>query len=270
MRPLSDLPRSALADVRGVLCDIDDTLTTEGKLTAEAYAAMEALHDSGYWVIPVTGRPAGWCDHIARMWPVDAVVGENGAFYFCYDSDNRELTKHYFADAATRRRNRERLAAVSEHILREIPGTALASDQHYREADIAIDFCEDVPRLADADVDRIVAIMRKAGMTAKISSIHVNGWYGDYDKLGMTKTLMHQKFGLDLDHNRERFVFIGDSPNDAPMFAYFPYSVGVANVGDFAARLTGTPNEPPKYVTPSRSGGGFAELAHMLIAAKNS
>jgi HAD superfamily hydrolase (TIGR01484 family) len=215
-------------------------------------------------VVPITGRPAGWCDHIARMWPVDAVVGENGAFYFCYERAARRLLKRFRDDDATRAANRARLAAVRDRVLADVPGAVLASDQLYREADLAIDYCEDVPRLDDAAVDRIVAIMRGAGMTAKVSSIHVNGWFGDYDKLGMTRTLMRERFGVDLDADRDRYVFVGDSPNDTPMFGYFPLSIGVANVRRFAARL----EHAPAYVTAADAGAGFAELAARLLAAR--
>ena len=265
-RPLASLPAAALARVRGIFADIDDTLTTGAKLTADAYAAMERLHASGLIVIPITGRPAGWCDHIARMWPVHAVVGENGAFWFAHDDARRKLVKRFLEDDATRAANRARLVAVRDRILAEVPGSALASDQLYREADLAIDFCEDVPRLPDAQIDHIVAIMREAGMTAKVSSIHVNGWFGRYDKLGMTRTLMRERFGVDLDACRSEFVFVGDSPNDAPMFRYFPLSVGVANVRDFGSRL----ENPPEYVTDAASGAGFVELAERLLAARSA
>src|SRR6202163_5065090 len=144
MRPLAAMPVAPRAAMRGVLADIDDTLSTAGKITAEAYAAMENLHAAGLLLIPITGRPAGWCDHIARMWPVDAVVGENGALYMRHDDGARALKKRFAADEAERKRNRQRLAAIGEKILREIPGCALASDQQYRETDIAIDYCEDV------------------------------------------------------------------------------------------------------------------------------
>src|SRR5262249_57511345 len=82
MEPLDSFPMAARRRIRGVLADIDDTITTDGKLTAAAYGALERLQAAGFRVVPITGRPAGWCDHIARMWPVDAVVGENRAFYF--------------------------------------------------------------------------------------------------------------------------------------------------------------------------------------------
>ena len=197
------------------------------------------------------------------MWPVDAVVGENGAFYFYFDAMQKKLVQRFLQGATARAAHRETMAAVGEHILREVPGCALASDQRYRETDLAIDYCEDVPRLPDAEVDRIVALMRAAGMTAKISSIHVNGWFGDYDKLGMTRTLMLERHGADLARDEARYLFVGDSPNDAPMFKFFSNSVGVANVADFGARL----NHPPAYVTNRRSGEGFVEVVDLLLGA---
>jgi len=266
MKPLAKMPQAAVRALRGVLLDIDETLTTDGELTAPAYAALARLHDAGLLVVPITGRPGGWCDHIGRMWPVDAVVGENGAFYFAYDRGARKLIKRFRDDAATRAAHRARLAAVGDRILAEVPGAALASDQQYREADLAIDYCEDVPRLSEREVDRIVAIMRAAGLTAKVSSIHVNGWFGAYDKLAMTRTLMQERFGLALDAERDRFAFVGDSPNDAPMFGFFPNAVGVANVRSFAGRL----EHAPAFVTQAASGAGFVELAEFVLRGRRA
>ena len=191
MKPLVQLPEPGR--IRGLLFDIDETLTTEGKLTAAAYAAIERLKRAGRLVVPVPGRPAGWCDHIARMWPVDAVIGENGAFYFGFFDG--KLVKRFHDDAPTRSSHRARLQDIGKRILREIPGCALASDQAYRETDLAIDFCEDVPALSLETAERIAALMRSAGLTAKISSIHVNGWIGSYAKLAMTGRLFSQMFG---------------------------------------------------------------------------
>ena len=264
MLPLHDLPDADLARIDGLFLDIDDTLTIEGRLPAHAYAALEALHDSGLRVVPITGRPAVWCDHFARMWPVDAVVGENGAFYFWHDPDAKKLRQRFLADDATRAANAERLKLVAAEILQAVPGCALASDQFCRVADIAIDFCEDVPALPKSEVERIAALMRAAGMTAKISSIHVNGWFGDYDKLSMARRLMQERYGIDLDRERQRYLFIGDSPNDEPMFGYFPQAVGVANVAEFTADMT----NPPAYVTDGRGGDGFVELAQRLLQAR--
>jgi HAD superfamily hydrolase (TIGR01484 family) len=181
MRPLAEFPADTRASIRGVFFDIDDTLTTDGRLTADAYAAMERLHDAGLIVVPITGRSAGWCDHIARMWPVAAVVGENGAFYFRYDRAACRMIRRFIQDGHTRAAQRERLQEIGARIVAEVPGAAIAADQPYRDTDLAIDYCEDVPPLASEAVDRIAALMRARGLTAYVSSIHVNGCFGTYD-----------------------------------------------------------------------------------------
>ena len=212
-------------------------------------------------MIPVTGRPAGWCDHIARMWPVDAVVGENGALWFRYDARERRLSKRFVATEAERSERARRLDAIAARILREVPGSAIASDQPYREADLAIDFREDVAPLPRPAVARIVALMESEGLTAKVSSIHVNGWFGGYDKLSTARRMLREEFAIDLDASREAFVFAGDSPNDQPMFEFFPNAVGVANVREMADLMT----HLPAWITPSSGGAGFAELAEALL-----
>jgi HAD superfamily hydrolase (TIGR01484 family) len=266
MQPLRQLPRPVAARTHTVFSDIDDTLTTDGQLTPPAYAALDDLRRAGLRVILITGRPAGWCDHIARMWPVDAVIGENGAFYYWHDHAAHKLKYRHLLDGVERAANSAKLAAVRDTILREVPGCAVASDQFCRLYDLAIDFCEDVPPLPTSEVDRIVALMELVGMSAKVSSIHVNGWFGHYDKLSMAHLLMRERYGLELAQEREHCMFVGDSPNDAPMFAYLPHTVGVANVMAFADRMDAL----PAYVTPSRGGAGFAELARTLLAARGA
>src|SRR6478735_302038 len=250
MKPLADCPRATLAAIRGVLTDIDETVSTEGHLTAEAYAALAALKKAGLLVIPVTGRPAGWCDLMARFWPIDAVVGENGAFWMWHDDKARKLRTRFIQSDEERADGRRRLEAVRADVLREVPGAGIASDQPYRLADLAIDFCEDVPPLSRAEVDRIVAIFERHGATAKISSIHVNGWFGNYDKLTTSKTMMAELFDIDLEREADRYAFSGDSPNDSPMFGFFPNSVGVANVREFAGAMP----HLPCWITTARSG----------------
>lgn len=245
-----------------LLADIDDTITSEGALPSASLAAMEHLRDAGLKIIPVTGRPAGWCDHIARMWPVDAIVGENGALYMAYDRGARKMRQGFAKDAQARQTDRAKLDQLARKILRAVPGCGIASDQPYRIADLAIDFCEDVDPLPKDEVDRIAALFEAAGATAKISSIHVNGWFGRYDKLSMTQRLFTEIFELNLEHENPKCAFVGDSPNDQPMFGYFQNSIGVANVRDFEL------NDPPKWVTKARSGQGFCELAQMILNAR--
>ena len=261
MKPLSFFPQAEVRAIRGVFADIDDTITTEGQLTAEAYTAMERLRSLGLAVVPVTGRPAGWCDHIARMWPVDGVVGENGAFYFRYDREKRRMSRYYIDGEEKRTANRKRLAALGQQIVEQVPGAAISSDQLYRETDLAIDHCEDVAPLPISSVDHIVTLLDDAGATVKVASIHINAWFGSYDKLSMTKKFAADCLDVNLDDAEGYFSFIGDSPNDAEMFAFFSHAVGVANVRDFEDLL----KIAPTYVTKNKSGAGFAELATFLI-----
>jgi len=266
MRPLRKFPADQRRVAEVVLTDIDDTLTTDGRLPAASLAALEDLNKAGLRVVPVTGRPAGWCDHIARMWPVDAVVGENGAFYFAYDRGRRTMRSEFAKHGPQRQEDRIRLDALRATILAEVPGSAIASDQDYRIADLAIDFREDVEPLPATAVDRIVELFTQAGATAKVSSIHVNGWYGTYDKLTMTRRCLHDLFDIDVDvdADNERIVFAGDSPNDAPMFAFFRHSVGVANIHRFDLPAQ------PAWVTDAESAAGFRELADALLSARRT
>jgi len=254
---------AALARLRGVLLDIDGTITTAGRLGAAAYGALERLQKAGLLVIPVTGRPAGWCDLIARFWPVDAVVGENGALYFRYDHDRRRMIRRFARSDAERAQDRERLRVIGEDVLRAVPGAAIAADQLYRDTDLAIDYCEDVPPLPPESVARIHALLTARGLTAKASSIHVNAWHGTHDKLSMTRRLMSEQFGVDLDAERDAFAFIGDSPNDEPMFAYFPNSFAVANIAPFVDEL----DHPPACVVEAEEGAGFVLFAERVLAA---
>lgn len=264
MKPLRNAPFETWRTKRFLMLDIDDTLTSEGRLTAEAYTALQAASEAGLIVIPVTGRPAGWCDMIARFWPVDAVVGENGAFSYRYDHQTRRMHRSYVQPELERAANRERLNQLAQRILAEVPGAAIASDQAFRDIDLAIDFCEDVPPLSQTAVDRIVQLFEGEGATAKISSIHVNGWFGSHDKLTTSLSLLQQAFGCSAQQARSEVVFVGDSPNDAPMFGYFVDAVGVANVVGQASRCAAL----PQWVCDTPSGRGFAELVQAILKAR--
>ncbi len=261
MKSIQDFPNTSKHQIKYVLTDIDDTLTNDGYLPAVAYSAMELLQQAGIKVIPITGRPAGWCDHIARMWPVDGLVGENGAFYFYYDRVQHKMIRRYWRTEEQRKNDRQKLMQLQDIILSKVEGCAISADQQYREADLAIDFSEDVPTLSKAEVDLIVQIFQEAGAVAKISSIHVNGWFGDHDKLAMTKRLFREIFQTDLDNIKNSVIFSGDSPNDAPMFAYFSHGVGVANISHF---LDDLPTKPA-WVTGKEGGYGFAEMVDVLL-----
>jgi len=261
MQPIHEL--SGQTDpVRFVLTDIDDTLTDDGKLGVQAYEALWRLHDAGFLIVPVTGRPAGWCDLIIRQWPVHAVVGENGAFVY-YSQQERGAAKIrtlYHPDVAGDEVH-ARLDLLGEKVLEAIPGTRVARDQFARQFDLAIDFREDPPDLGLETAERIRQLCEAQGAVAKISSIHVNAWFGSYDKLSMTKLFLSRIYGLGEDAIKKQVLFCGDSPNDQPMFYFFPLSVGVANIMDMIEYIS----HPPAYITPSRGGRGFSEAAEILL-----
>lgn len=262
--PFFEIPSPVLSGVHTVLTDVDDTLTSSGQLTADAYLHLERLFLSGIRVVLVTGRPAGWCDHMARMWPVHGVVGENGAFYMWMDETEKRIRTRHLLAAQERQKLRKRLDLAREDVLKAVAGCAVASDQDFRQYDLAIDFCEDVLRLPQAQVDQIVSVLQTHGLTTKVSSIHVNAWQGEWNKLTTVKRMFKEVWRLDLEKEKGNMIYMGDSPNDMPMFEFFPHAVGVANVMDFADRMPIMPN----WITQNKSGAGFVEVAQALLQSR--
>jgi HAD superfamily hydrolase (TIGR01484 family) len=261
VRPLALLPADDAGALRVLLTDIDGTLTDdEGRIPWQVFRSLEAARAAGLIVVPVTGRPAGWCDLIARTWPVDAVIGENGGLAFW--RDDHGLRRWYAQTAEQRRHNRARLDAIGALLLRDHPGAALASDQASRELDLAIDFCEDVAPLPWGEVDRIVAALEREGLHVKVSNIHVNAWFGEHDKSQAATSWLGPHLGLDLlGVDRGRAIFFGDSPNDSPLFATFPQGVGVANILEFGERVP----TPPRWVTQAPRWAGFVEGVGQIL-----
>lgn len=245
--------------IKYVFTDIDDTLTTDGKLPFNSYKSLWDLSEAGITVVPVTGRPAGWCEMIARLWPVHGVIGENGAFYFSYQ--NQQMKREFFVPEEQLQHSQSQLEAIKKQVLTDVPGSAVASDQFCRLADLAIDFCEDVPALPKKQVDKIVEIFKTHGAQAKISSIHVNGWFGDFNKLKMCQRYCLNEFGFSLDENLSKCAFIGDSPNDEPMWEFFTNGFAVANIKSFVGEL----NSKPTFVTNNNGANGFEEFASNLL-----
>jgi len=259
--PLESISLDCIKNLQGIFFDLDDTFTTHGRIPACSFSALWSLKEAGLILVPVTGRPAGWCDHLARMWPVDGVVGENGAFYFWVDEKKGKLEKRFLDAESIRAEKRQRLTAIRAEILETVPGCAVASDQHFRETDLAIDYCEDVAPLGSEAVKKICQIFKAHRAICKVSSIHVNGWFGNYDKLGMAKKFVTERFVMELDAIRDRFAYCGDSPNDEPMFGYFPTSVAVKNILKFLNQM----QTWPAYITSQEGGEGFAEFADHIL-----
>jgi HAD superfamily hydrolase (TIGR01484 family) len=273
MQPLALWPVDERRRITGVLTDIDDTLTTEGTLTPDALQALHDLRAAGLPVIAVTGRPVGWSVPFARSWPVNAIVAENGAVALIGHNRMRPcpnpppagegVRKIYQQDATTRAAHYARLQEVAQRVLREVPGATLAQDSPGRETDIAIDHSE-FTHLPPAQIEQVVAVMRREGLHATVSSIHINGWLGAHDKLAGARWIVRELLGRELDAELDHWVYVGDSTNDQLMFEHFPHSVGVANIRRFEVTLT----HQPRYITPGERGAGFAEVARAVLAAR--
>jgi HAD superfamily hydrolase (TIGR01484 family) len=257
MRPLSSWQISS--PLVGIFTDIDDTLTTDGDITPNALQALADLKAAGLHVVPITGRPVGWSEPFAHSWPVDAIVAENGAVGLVH-KNGLPLSKLYQQDTPTRISNFARMQQVLAKIEQTVPGAQRSQDSAGRETDIAIDHSE-FTQLPQAAIDRVVRIMQTEGMTATVSSIHINGWFGQHSKLTGARWIVRHLWGRDLDAEMDRWVYVGDSTNDQVMFERFANSVGVANIRRFEAQLA----HAPRFVTPSERGAGFSELARHLL-----
>jgi HAD superfamily hydrolase (TIGR01484 family) len=264
--PVRDLPAALCGSLTHFFTDIDDTLTQDGMIPASSYQALWDLSSAGIHVVAVTGRPAGWCDHIARMWPVAGVVGENGAFSYRYDRDRKRMNRVLSYPDLDDPARHDALAAIARRVLREVPGAALAADQAFRISDIAIDYREDVPALPPERVDDICRILEEEGVQFKVSSIHVNFWRGRFDKMTGVRRYLSEQEGRTFQSVAETALFIGDSPNDEPLFAQFAHSIAVGNLRHFLPRLSCL----PEYITESDSAEGFREAADVILEKRAS
>lgn len=263
LRPLAEWPRAAIAGLRGVFTDIDDTLTTAGMAPPSTLAAMAALQAAGLAVIAITGRPVGWSLPFAAAWPLDAIVAENGAVALMREPSGGVRKIYQQADQAARRADHQRLQRVARDIVQSIPGAHPAQDSPGRETDIAIDHGE-FHHLGPEQIAQVAERMRAAGLHASVSSIHINGWLGRHDKRQGAHWIVATLLGRDLAQELDRWAYIGDSTNDQLMFEALAHSVGVANIARFVPQLA----HLPRYVTPSARGAGFEEFAQAILAGR--
>ncbi len=267
MKPLREITPEVLRGIKYLFTDIDDTLTTDGRMLPPAFEALARLRESGVKVIPVTGGHAGGCEHIARMWPVDAAVAENGAVYFYFNETEKRMYVKYWKSEEDRRRDRARLDVLRDEILAAVPRAVVAVDQCFRVEDLAIDYaCDTRPPLDTESVELIKSMAAAAGANATASSIHVNIWFGDFNKPAAAAWVARDLFGEDLDAIMAEAAYVGDSTNDVAMFAKFPLSFGVANIRRFEGLLS----HEPQWVTEAPGSLGFAELAATIVASRSN
>ncbi len=244
--------------------DIDDTITTDGIMPASTLKDIWKLSGAGIKVVLVTGRPAGWCDYFARMWPIAGIIGENGAFYFSYNREVKKMKRVFLQSEATRKSGQTGLERIRKRVLKEVPGSGISSDQDFRISDLAIDFCEDVSPLENKEIDKICSIAAEEGAVYKVSSIHINCWYGDYDKLSCFDRFLNDFTGNSLESMQNKIIYIGDSPNDEPMFKALKHSAAVNNIEKFLDRMEFTPVYKAEY----NSGDGFKEIVDVILTKR--
>ncbi len=272
MRPLSEWSESTdpFFQSRSVVAfDLDDTLTTRGALPGDVVRDLEAAQARGWRTCLVTGRSAGWVDALIKLLPFDAVVGENGALVVDWPAgkarrgEREAPRKLYWTPQGYGDQPppglRDRMEATLADVRKNVPGCQVASDQAFRIYDLAVDFAEEVdPPLDLAAADRIREVFEAHGATAKVSSIHVNGWWGTFNKTDGLRRLVEGHWGLTLER---AVVYVGDSPNDGPLFGAAGVSVGVANLRHFVGRVDFT---PPTYVARGEASQGARELLARL------
>ena len=260
MKPLSSWPQNSRQKIVGVFTDIDDTLTTEGAITSNALQALQDLKAAGLMVIPITGRPVGWSIPFASTWPVNAMVAENGAVALLHDATQNQVRKIYQQDLSTRTHNFQKMQHIAQRVMNEIPGTVMAQDSLSRETDIAFDHSE-FHHLSQEQIQQVLKLLHQEGMTATVSSIHINAWFGDHNKWHGAQWILKELAGRDLNQELDQWVYVGDSTNDQVMFEHFTRSVGVANIKRFEKEL----KHLPKYIAQKERGAGFAEVAQTLL-----
>jgi hypothetical protein len=262
LRPLAALAAPEARALHGFLFDLDDTLLTHGALTREAYGALWDLKAAGLRLVAVTGRPSGWGEVIARQWPIEAAVTENGAVVIAREGHG--IARVERCDEAERRSRRIRLARLVEEVRAEVPEARLTDDVDARRADVTWDIGERVKLPADR-VDAIRRVIAAAGARSFASSVHVHATFDIDDKASGTIAYLRRAFGEDPGAaTAARWAFVGDSGNDAACFGAFRLTFGVANVRTHLPRIP----VPPRYVAEREMGAGFAEIAAAILARR--
>lgn len=247
--------------VEWVLTDVDDTLTWQGKLPAETLIALQSLQQQGIKVVAVTGACAGWCDHIAQLWPVDAVLGENGAFTL--EKTSKGVSLSSWLTLSTMRDQQAELKAQVEQVISHYPGVELTLDQAYRLCEVAIDIGQNRQPLDSQVVEEIVAKIHQLGAHATASSIHINAWYGEHSKRNAAFHFL-KAHGLSEQDIMAKCCYVGDSLNDQQMFETLPLTIGVKNIEHYWDKLS----HKPSLVMSQPGGFGFAEFAQQLLKQK--
>jgi len=261
MRPLAECTLENFKDIRFVLTDMDETLTFKGRLAAETYSALERLQRADIRVIPVTAAPAGWCDQMARMWPVDGVIGENGGLFFRRSEDPHHLERDYWHQGQAAELARQQRELLISTIREQLPWARLAADQSFRQTSIAFD----IPHESEKR-QQLSQVIIEAGAEHTFNNLWALAWFGSYDKLTMAQRILRQVYGLVADQEQSQVFYSGDSLNDAPMFGHFKHTLGVSTIHDCLDELP----FKPAWVSAGAGGSGYVEAADAILKGRIS
>ena len=258
MLHLSLAPGHQFSSVRFLLTDMDETLTYQGRLQGETYMALEHLQSHGIRVLPVTAAPAGWCDQMARMWPVDGVIAENGGLFIRRDPDGHGVERNYWHPREKLEDVQKQLRGIADLVEQRVPQARQADDQAFRLTSLAY-------KRIGSDVDQLIFdALVEAGADATINNLWVLGWIGGYDKLSMSLRVLSNTFGINAEAALESVAYSGDATNDAPMFGYFKHTAGVSTIVKCLPELA----IPPNWITTGPGGAGFVEFANAIVNAR--
>ena len=264
MKPIGELGRQdarALGTLEGLLFDLDDTVLSHGLLEQSAYDAIWKMHETGLRLVAVTGRPSGWGEVIARQWPIDGAVTENGPVHVVREGKGiRVLLDGSDEEVAARR---ARLDALVLAVRTAVPAAKLADDNHARRSDVAWDIAER-ETLDPVAIATIVSMAHAAGARTTKSSVHLHATFERDDKASGVVRFLGTHFGVDAGTALQRYAFVGDSGNDRACFSAFRHTFGVASVRAAVHALS----VPPQWIAPSERGAGFAEIAEALVVAR--
>lgn len=258
MKPISTLPRAEATRLRGVAFDLDDTLLEHGRLTEATYSVLFRLVEGGLSLYGVTGRPAGWAELLARLFPVAAVIAENGAVACARRGERVQLLDS--VDSNTRRERGLRLDALIASFREHFGDFEPADDVRARISDRTFDIGEH-RRIGRERVNEAADFLRAAGARVFVSSVHLHATFDYADKASSAVRLLARDSGLDATAVRHAYAYLGDSENDASCFAAFSTSIGVAN-------LCGRTTLRPRYITSRPRGEGVVEAARVILSLR--
>lgn len=254
-------PPKVFQQIRLVATDVDGTLTVDGRFPAETVQALADLHRVGLRVLLITGRSAGWVQGLRAYLPVSGAIAENGGVLLMSDPEPLRFLCA-IPDLKIHRQELAQVFALIQREFRQYPSLKEAKDNVFR----LTDWTFDAQGFTVEELYHMAQICRDQGYGFTYSSVQCHIKPLDCDKGSSLLRVITEDSEFQCSPNQ--VVTVGDSPNDQSLFdrSRFPISVGVANVLDYQDHLS----QLPAYITSEPEGGGFHQLARILLSQSSS